>query len=79
MRIVGIDGDKGNVLLRIFFWFMKLRLGQVPLPLRVYACRPAIMGAFMCLARVVRGKGVLSPRLKGLAMYWTARTVECSF
>lgn len=79
MRIIGIDGEKGSRLLRIFFWFMKLRLGRVPPPLRVYAYRPAILWAFLRLARVIRRKGALPPRLKGLAMYWTARTVECSF
>lgn len=79
MRIVGIESKKGGFLLRIFFWFLKLRLGRVPPPLRVYAYRPGIMWSFLRLARVVRKKGALPPRLKGLAMYWTARSVECAF
>ncbi len=79
MRIAGIEDEQGGLLLRMFFRFMRLRLGGVPLPLRIYAYCPSIMWSFLRLARVIRRKGALPPRLKGLAMYWTARTVECSF
>jgi len=47
--------------------------------MRVYAYIPSIMRAFGGLARTIRRPGTLPGRLKGMAMYWTARTVQCSY
>jgi len=79
MRLDGVKRAEGGMVVRILFWFLRRRHVRIPAPIRVYAYRPAILWSFLRLARVVRRRGALSPRLKGLAMYWTARTVECAY
>lgn len=79
MRIKGIDPGKVGLWTRLLFNWLRRRQGRVSDPLRAYAYRPAILWGFLRLARVIRRRGVLDPRLKGLAMYWTARNVDCAF
>jgi hypothetical protein len=79
VRLKGVKSGEGGWFVRVVFWFLTQKLGQVPAPLRVYAYRPSIMRGFLGLARVVERPGVLPERLKRLAMYWTARLVECRF
>lgn len=79
MRIAGIEKSKGPIWLRGLFMFMESRSGGVPAPLRVYGWRPKILKSFLGLGRSVRAPGELPERLKRLAMYWTARQVECAF
>jgi hypothetical protein len=78
MRIKGVQKGEGGFRVRLLFRILR-RKGRVPEPVRIYAHHPGIMLDFLRLARTVRGKGTLSPRLKGLAMHWTARLVACSF
>ncbi len=78
MRIRGIGNSEGPVWLRVLFRLMARRNG-VPAPLRVYGWRPRILRSFLGLGKSVRAPGVLPERLKRLAMYWTARQVECAF
>lgn len=79
MRLKGIQNGEGGWFVRIVFRIFRHRFGTVPAPMRIYAYRPAIMRAFGRLVRTVRKPGRLPPRLKGLAMYWTARTTQCAF
>lgn len=79
MRIKGLTDSQGPLWLRIMFRFMGRRPGGVPAPLRVYGWRPKILRAFLGLVREVRAPGALPERLKRLAMYWTARQIECAF
>jgi len=79
MRLDGVNARDCTFVTRILFWFLRLRSGHVPAALRIYAYRPSILLSFLRLAGVVRREGELPQRLKGMAMYWTARTVECSF
>jgi hypothetical protein len=79
MRLKGVQAGKGGWFVRVAFWFLARKLGQVPAPLQVYAYRPPILRGFLGLVRVVERPGVLPERLKRLAMYWTARLVECRY
>ena len=79
LRLKGIEEKQRGLLVRMFFRILRWRQGHVPAPLQVYAWRPAILWHFLGLGRAIRRRGRLSPRLKGLAMYWTARNVECRF
>ena len=79
MRIAGIERSKGPVWLRVLFKIMGSRSGGVPAPLWVYGWKPNILKSFLGLGRSVRAPGELPERLKRLAMYWTARQVECAF
>jgi hypothetical protein len=79
MWLKGVQIGEGGWFVRIAFWFLGRKLGKVPAPLRVYAYRPSIMRGFLRLVRAVEGQGVLPDRLKRLAMYWTARLVECRY
>jgi hypothetical protein len=79
MRLKGVKSSEGSWFVRVAFWFLARKLGQVPAPLRVYAYRPSIMRGFLGLVRAVESPGVLPERLKRLAMYWTARLVECHY
>lgn len=79
MRLKGVQTGKGGWFVRVAFWFFGRKLGKVPAPLRVYAYRPSIMRSFLGLVRAVERPGALPERLKRLAMYWTARLVECHY
>lgn len=79
MRIHGISDKEGPLWQGIFFKIMGSRSGGVPKPLRVYGWKPKILVAFLRLGKSVRAPGELPERLKRLAMYWTARQIECAF
>jgi hypothetical protein len=79
MRITGLADSQGPLWLRLLFRIMGRRPGGVPAPLRVYGHKPKILRAFLGLGRSVRAPGALPERIKRLAMYWSARQVECAF
>jgi hypothetical protein len=79
MRMEGISKGRKALWVRLVFRLMRWRSGAVPQPLRIYAWRPDILRTFLSLGRAVRKPGALPERLKGLAMYRTARLVECAF
>lgn len=74
-----VNEGQGPLWVRTLFRLLGRRPGGVPAPLRVYAWRPKILRSFLALGRSVRAPGVLPERLKRLAMYWTARQVQCAF
>jgi hypothetical protein len=78
MRLNGISDKDGKLWVRVLFRLMR-RKGGIPQPLRIYAWRSDIMRTFLSLGRAVRKPGALSERLKRLAMFRTARLVECAF
>lgn len=79
MRLKAVTSHEGPFWSRALIWLMSRRPGSVPPPLRAYAWKPAILFTFLGLGRSIRARGKLPERLKRLAMYWTARQVECSF
>ncbi len=79
MRLEGIPNGKGGWFVRLVFLFLGLKQGKVPAPLRIYAHRPSILKGFLGIVRAVESPGVLPEHLKRLAMYWTARLVECRY
>lgn len=79
MRLKGVTSGAGGWFVRVLFWFLGRKKGKVPAPLRVYAYRPSILKGFLGLVRAVERPGALPERLKRLAMYWSARLVECRY
>jgi hypothetical protein len=79
MRMKGVANGQGSLLVRGVFWLLRRERGGVPAPLRIYGWRPAILGSFLGLGWAVRKPGALPERLKRLAMFRTARLVECAF
>lgn len=79
MRIKEISDDQGPIWMRIAFRVMGRRPGGVPAPLRIHGWKPKILRAFLRLGKTVREPGELPERLKRLAVYWTARQIECAF
>ena len=79
MRMQGVGNRQGPFWQRLLFRIMGRRPGGVPAPLRIYGWRPKILRSFLGLGKSIRAPGELPERLKRLAMYWTARQVECAF
>jgi len=75
----GVAKGDGPIWLRILFRVMGRQANGVPAPLRIYGWKPRILRSFLGLGKSVRQPGSLPERLKRLAMYWTARQVECAF
>ena len=79
MRIKMVTKDDGPLFSRLLFRLIETFRGKVTPPLRAYGWKPATLLRFLGLGRAIRARGELPERLKRLAMYWTARQVECSF
>jgi len=79
MRISMVKNGDGPFWSRLLFRLLEGLRGKVPPPLRAYGWKPATLLMFLGLGGVIRARGRLPERLKRLAMYWTARQVECSF
>ena len=79
MRIRRIADGQGPLWMRILFRVMGRRPRGVPAPLRVYGWKPKLLRSYLGLGKSVRESGEIPERLKRLAMYWTARQVECAF
>ena len=79
MRIQPVSVQKCSFWLRCIFRIMGRSPGGIPAPLKVYGWKPWILLMFLGLGKAARRPGLLPERLKRLAMYWTARQVECAF
>jgi len=79
MRIRTVTDGDGPLWARTLIRMMSRCKGKVSPPLRVYGWKPGILLMFLGLGKVVRAPGELPERLKRLAMYWTARRIECTF
>ena len=79
MRIRMMTTHVGPMLSRALLRVLSVFSGKVSPPLFVYGWKPATLLMFLGLGRSIRAKGEIPERLKRLAMYWTARQVECSF
>jgi hypothetical protein len=45
-RIDGIAPDNAGFMTRLAYWFAKKKVGQVPVPLTIYAHNPWVMRAY---------------------------------
>uniref|UniRef100_A0A5Q5BGQ0 Putative transposase fusion protein n=2 Tax=unclassified Mycobacterium TaxID=2642494 RepID=A0A5Q5BGQ0_MYCSS len=79
-RIEPLAPQRASLLTKLFYRMAKRRFGEVPEPFAVAAHHPRLM-----LANVVHegllqsGSKVLPASVRELAVFWTARTVGCSW
>lgn len=79
-RIEPLAPQRASLLTKLFYRVAKRRFGEVPEPFAVAAHHPRLM-----LANVVHegllqsGSKVLPASVRELAVFWTARTVGCSW
>ncbi|KUI32739.1 transposase [Mycobacterium sp. GA-2829] len=79
-RIAPVPPDQASLLTRLLYRVAKRRFGEVPEPFAVAAHHPRLM-----LANVVHegllqsGSKTLPASVRELAVFWTARTVGCSW
>ncbi|MUM16387.1 carboxymuconolactone decarboxylase family protein [Mycobacterium sp. CBMA271] len=79
-RIEPIAPRNATLLTRIMYRFAKRRFGEVPEPFTVIAHHPKLMRAAAMHEQMLGSASkVLPANVRELAVFWTARTVGCSW
>jgi AhpD family alkylhydroperoxidase len=79
-RIEPLSPEKAPLLARLMYRYAKRRFGEVPVPFAVGAHHmPLLVANAAHEALLQRGSKVLPADVRELAVYWTARTVGCSW
>jgi alkylhydroperoxidase family enzyme len=79
-RIAPLPPQRASLLTKLMYKFAKRRFGEVPEPFTVAAHHPRLLianGAHEMLLQSASKK--LPANIRELAVYWTARTVGCSW
>jgi AhpD family alkylhydroperoxidase len=79
-RIPPLSPVKASLTTRLMWRYTKRRFGEVPVPFAIYAHHPGVMMAgAMHEGMLERASKTLPSNVRELAVYWTARTVGCSW
>ena len=79
-RIPPVPPQRAPLLTRMLYRYAKRRFGEVPEPFTVYAHRTGLMVAGAVHETLLeRASTTLPTNVRELAVYWTARTVGCSW
>nr|WP_193046055.1 carboxymuconolactone decarboxylase family protein [Mycolicibacterium baixiangningiae] len=79
-RIAPVPPQRASLLIKLFYRVAKRRFGEVPEPFAVAAHHPRLMVANVVHEGLLQsGSKVLPASVRELAVYWTARTVGCSW
>jgi AhpD family alkylhydroperoxidase len=79
-RIEPVPPQRASLLTKIFYRVAKRRFGEVPEPFAVAAHHPRLMLANAVHETLLQsGSKKLPPSVRELAVFWTARTVGCSW
>ncbi|OBJ67377.1 transposase [Mycobacterium sp. 1274756.6] len=79
-RIAPLPPDRANLLVRLLYRYAKRRFGAVPEPFAVAAHHPRLLAANgVHEALLGSGSRVLPASVRELAVFWTARTIGCSW
>src|SRR3954447_3272559 len=79
-RIAPVPPKQASVLTKVFYRVAKRRFGEVPEPFAVAAHHPRLMVANAVHETLLQsGSKKLPAAVRELAVYWTARTVGCSW
>ena len=79
-RLKPLDPQRAPLLTRLMYRYAKRRFGQVPEPFAVYAHHPRLLRANAVHEGLLqRASTTLPAGVRELAVYWTARTVGCSW
>ena len=79
LRSQGIQNDQAGPLTRLLFYFVKRRLGHIPLGVRIRAFVPKYLRKAAALDIYSASQGLVSMRLKELAQLKSALMVGCPF
>nr|WP_197374256.1 carboxymuconolactone decarboxylase family protein [Mycolicibacterium baixiangningiae] len=79
-RIAPVPPQRASLLTKLFYRVAKRRFGEVPEPFAVAAHHPRLMVANVVHEGLLQsGSKALPASVRELAVYWTARTVGCSW
>lgn len=79
-RIEPLPPNKANLLVRAMYRVAKRRFGEVPEPLAVAAHHPRLLVAYAVHESMLQSASRRLPaNVRELAVFWTARTVGCSW
>lgn len=79
-RIEPLPPNRANRLVRAMYRYTKRRFGEVPEPFTVIAHHPRLLvAAAVHEGLLQRGSHSLPTSVRELAVFWTARTVGCSW
>jgi AhpD family alkylhydroperoxidase len=79
-RIPVLTPEKAPLLTRLMYRYAKRRFGEVPVPFAVYAQNRGLLVANAVHETMLqRSSTKLPANVRELAVYWTARTVGCSW
>ena len=79
-RIEPLPPKRANPLIRVMYRYAKRRFGEVPAPLAVAAHHPRLLVANAVHETMLQSASRKLPaNVRELAVYWTARTVGCSW
>ena len=79
-RIAPVPPQRASLLTKLMYRFAKRRFGEVPEPFAVAAHHPRLMVANLVHEGLLQsGSKKLPTSVRELAVFWTARTVGCSW
>ncbi len=78
-RMSGVEPKQAPWHVRLIYWAVKRRLGQVSESMKILAHDPRLLRQWTRMTRYSEAKGELLPRLRRLAMLKTAMMVGCPF
>lgn len=79
-RIAPLAPAQAGILTRLMYQFAKRRFGEVPEPFTVAAHHPRLLTANAVHEMLLQsGSKTLPANVRELAVFWTARTIGCSW
>ncbi|BBX26957.1 hypothetical protein GCM10009632_12270 [Mycolicibacterium alvei] len=79
-RIAAVTPKQAGLLTRAMYWYAKRQFGEVPEPFAVAAHHPRLLVANGVHEMLLQsGSKKLPATVRELAVFWTARTVGCSW
>jgi AhpD family alkylhydroperoxidase len=79
-RIEPVSPKRANPLVRLMYRYAKRRFGEVPEPFTVAAHHPRLLAATAAHETLLQvGSHRLPASVRELAVFWTARTIGCSW
>jgi AhpD family alkylhydroperoxidase len=79
-RIEPLPPKRANPLIRAMYRYAKRRFGEVPEPVAVTAHHPRLLAAYAVHETMLQSASrTLPANVRELAVFWTARTVGCSW
>jgi hypothetical protein len=76
---MGVQDNEAGLRTRLVFWFVKRKLGRVPLSARIRARDPKLLELAEKMSAHNAKPGAVSPKLKELAQLKVAAMVGCPF